>query len=103
MALTTCAHSRPPLDLPGLVMVSDDPLAYYIDGFLTPDECRHIRERAAPTMERAATATGKVGADRTNSVEWLPAGGDAVLEAVEDRLCDLVGCRPECTESFQVL
>ena len=42
---------------------------------------------------------------RTNSVAWLGERDQSpVLDALEDRLCDLVGgAAPECTEPFQVI
>ena len=62
------------------------------------DECDHLIKVATPLMKRALVsgdAKGEVSNVRTNSVGWVAAAGDRVLEAVEDRICDLFGCAPE--------
>lgn len=91
---------------PRAVVMSEDPLVYYVDDFITDDECAHIIARSEPTMQRARVSgarDGRTSSGRTNSVAWMAAAGDAVFEAVEDKICDMIGCRPECTESFQVI
>ena len=91
---------------PRAVVLSEDPLVYYVDDFVTDEECEHIIARSEPQMARArvsGTKDGRTSSGRTNSVAWMAAAGDPVFEAVEDRICDMVGCRPECTESFQVI
>eukprot|EP01050_Picozoa_sp_SAG11_P025149 SAG11_NODE_5580_length_1518_cov_1.463002_2_plen_140_part_01 len=86
------------------------------------DECTHIVELARPVMARARVASeasdSRQDRGRTSSVAWLPdpvgggggrVGGsaageaDPLLVALEQRLAALLGCRPECTEPFQVL
>ena len=49
-------------------------------------------------MKRALVsgdAKGEISNVRTNSVGWVASAGDRILEAVEDRICDLFGCEPE--------
>ena len=95
--------NRPP---PHAVVLCEDPLVYYIDDFTTDAECDAIIAKSEPQLKRARVSgmqDGRVSSGRTNSVAWMAAGGDEVFETVEDKVCDLVGCRPECTESFQVI
>ena len=52
-----------------------------------------------PKMQRARVSGDKLGqtsSGRTNSVHWQPAGGDPVLEVIEDKICDLVRLAPPC-------
>ena len=130
------AH-RPPA---GAVVLSEsEPLAYYVDDFVSEDEIAHLVEQAAPQLTRARVAEigasgdtdprpktedgffraccrpgtavrssrghGAEDSARTNSVAWLGEREQSpLLDALEDRLCDLVGgAAPECTEPFQVI
>ena len=99
-----------PCPPPNAVILSEKPLIYYVDDVVSPEECEYIIQAALPQMKRArvsGTAGCEEGAReskaRTNSVAWMLSQGDQTFERVEDRMCDLVGCRPECTESFQVI
>lgn len=40
---------------------------------------------------------------RSGSSCWLAARGDQILEALEDRICDVLGCCEEATEFFHVV
>ena len=91
---------------PHAVVVSSDPLVYYVDDFTTDEECDAMIDKSEPLMRRARVSgiqDGRVSSGRTNSVAWMAAAGDDVFEQVEDKVCDLIGCRAECTESFQVI
>jgi hypothetical protein len=55
------------------------------------------------TGQVSGDSKGEVSNVRTNSVGWVPAAGDPILESVEDRICGLFGVQPECTENFQVI
>ena len=62
------------------------------------DECDHLIKVATPLMKRALVsgdAKGEISNVRTNSVGWVASAGDRVLEAVEDRICELFSCKPE--------
>lgn len=62
------------------------------------------RARVSDTVASQATKVpGGESNTRTNSVAWLTGCGDPILEALEDKLCDIVGCPPENTEEFQVI
>lgn len=53
---------------------------------------------ATPLMKRALVSgdtKGEVSNVRTNSVGWVAATGDRILEGVEDRICELFGVQPE--------
>jgi hypothetical protein len=167
------AQGPPPPRIPpdAVVLSEKDPIAYYIDDFLTEAEIEHITATATPQLDRArvsdtaasqgtqlaalprrpsqsqaagfqcSAATvhlfpecapghggratpaasrpttecpasplaagskkpGGVSGTRTNKVAWLAGVGDPVLEALEDRICDVVQWRAECMEEFQVI
>eukprot|EP01048_Picozoa_sp_COSAG05_P016069 COSAG05_NODE_2021_length_3681_cov_40.184813_2_plen_211_part_00 len=91
---------------PRAVVMSESPLVYYVDDFVTDEECAHIIDKSTPSMKRARVSgekDGRTSGGRTNSVAWIAAAGDPVFESVEDKVCDMIGCRAECTESFQVI
>ena len=106
---------RPDAEAAGVRVLSESPLVYVVDDFLTAGECEHIVGLAEPQMARAVVTGAKgntVTSDRTSRVAWLPDPTaetaaedevDEVLVEVEERVCALLGCRPECTEPFQVI
>ena len=60
------------------------------------------RARVSDTVASQGTKhPGGESKTRTNSVAWLTGFGDAILEGLEDKICDIVSCRPENTEEFQ--
>jgi len=62
------------------------------------------RARVSDTVASQGTKhPGGESKTRTNSVAWLTGFGDAILEGLEDKICDIVSCRPENTEEFQVI
>jgi prolyl 4-hydroxylase len=62
------------------------------------------RARVSDTVASQGTKTpGGESKTRTNSVAWLTGSGDPILEALEDKICDIVACQPENTEEFQVI
>ena len=66
--------------------------------WVVAEECEHMIKVATPLMKRALVSgdtKGEVSNVRTNSVGWVAATGDRILEAVEDRICELFGCEPE--------
>ena len=90
----------------GATVLSESPIAYTLDNMLSDEECDHVIKAATPLMKRALVsgdAKGEVSNVRTNSVGWLAAAGDRTLETIEDRICGLFACEPECTENFQVI
>jgi len=92
---------------PTAVVLSKDPFVYYIDNFLTNTECEYIIAKAKPGLDAAKVSSSSEGGvrsqSRTNSLCWIWPNGDRGLEMIEDKICDLVACRPECTEAFQVI
>lgn len=84
-----------------------DPIIYWIDGFASDAECHHIRDLAACNLEPALVEADGYGARRpsvrTCSSCWLASRGDKILESLEDRICDALGCVEEATEFFHVV
>ena len=84
-----------------------DPVIYWLDSFASEAECRHLQDRAACKLEPALVEADGYGARRpsirTGSSCWIAARGDEILEALEDRICGVVGCREEATEFFHVV
>lgn len=84
-----------------------DPVIYWLDGFASEAECRHVHDRAACNLEPALVEADGCGARRPSirsaSSCWLAARGDKVLEDLEDRICDVLGCCEEATEFFHVV
>jgi hypothetical protein len=50
-----------PLDICPQVIVNTQPLAYYMDNFVTPEECEHFKEMATPQMSRARVSDTVAG------------------------------------------
>lgn len=89
--------------------LSMSPLVFSVEGFLTPAECRHIRDRAGPHMRQSGVALmdhdkGKEATDwRTSATYFMPSFGDAVLQSVDRRVADLTRQPEESQEDVQVL
>lgn len=87
--------------------LSAEPLIFYLDVFATPTECRHLINRATASLEPALVEADGAGlarpSIRTGAACWLAARGDPLLEALEDRICAVVGCAEEATEFFHVV
>lgn len=89
--------------------LSMSPLVFSVEGFLTPAECRHIRDRAGPHMRQSGVALmdhdkGKAATDwRTSATYFMRSFGDAVLQGVDRRVADLTRQPEESQEDVQVL
>lgn len=82
-----------------------EPLAYTIDGLVTPAECAHIIGVAAPRMGAAHVSGAKAGyvsTGRTNALCWLPHRHDETVAAVVAKIARVVRLPPEYAESLQV-
>ena len=98
---------------PGLstVVLSESPLIYTIDGFLSEEEVERFMALAQGRLRRARVIDGsgsefeaaRVKSDgRTNSSCWVP-GYDPLLAGVEERICGMLGVPCRNSERFQVI
>ncbi len=89
--------------------LSMSPLVFSVEGFLTPEECHHIRQRADPHMRQSGVALmdkdrGKEATDwRTSSTYFMPSYQDAVLQSIDRRVADLTRQPGDHQEDVQVL
>lgn len=89
--------------------LSMSPLVFSVEGFLKPEECQHIRDRAAPHMSHSGVVLmdhdrGKKATDwRTSSTHFLSSYGDVVLQSVDQRVADLTRQPVTHQEDVQVL
>lgn len=92
--------------LPDANVLSEEPLVYYLDDFITAEECASIIALAQDKMTRAVVAGGKEGVEskgRTNSVAWVPHNTNDMTKAVSEKVAKTVGVPVEHAESFQVI
>jgi prolyl 4-hydroxylase len=89
--------------------LSMSPLVFSVEGFLRPEECRHIRERSAPHMAQSGVSLmdkdkGKAATEwRTSSTYFLPSYGDKTLQSIDRRVADLTRQPVTHQEDVQVL
>jgi prolyl 4-hydroxylase len=98
----------PPGDTPWIETLSWSPRAFLYHGFLTPEECAHIRGLARPRLERsqvvdAATGASKTDDVRTSSGVFLETAETEVVKRVEARVAAWAGVPVSHQEQLQVL
>jgi len=86
--------------------VSDDPIVWVIDDFVTDVECEHIVQIAARRMSEAKVS--RVGENalsekRTGSVAWVKHDQTPIVEGLVKRVSDLIGVPAHHSESLQVI
>ena len=98
----------PPAEKPWIETLSWSPRAFLYHGFLTPEECEHIRGLARPRLERsqvvdAATGASKTDNVRTSSGVFLETAETEVVKRVEARVAAWAGVPVSHQEQLQVL
>lgn len=88
-------------------MVSWQPRALLLHGFLTDAEADHMVGLAAPSLERsrviAQNGSGVLDSVRTSSGTFLPKGADAVVAGVEARVAAVTHLPVSHAENLQIL
>jgi prolyl 4-hydroxylase len=84
------------------------PRAFVYHGFLTPEECAHVRELATPRLERSmvvdsATGSGKLDDIRTSYGVFLGTAEDEVVARIEQRVAEWSQTPVTHQEQLQVL
>ena len=90
----------------GANIMSENPLVFTIDNFITADDCEHVISLAKDLMQRAVVsgAAGGVKSEgRTNSVAWIPHANSPRLLEIVGRVADTLGVPVEHAENFQVI
>ncbi len=93
--------------------LSDDPLIFYIDDFLTPDQCEAIKRAGMPHLERSTGGLERsISSYRTSSTAWVNTESvqDPVLREllldVEDNIAEIIGFPVEnqvCACAFKLV
>ncbi len=99
-------HPRPPAGLPGLEILSEDPLVYTIAGFASAAECAALRAEAAQKLTPPQLSGVKIAEDasvRTGDLAWLDFPTFPASRAYGQRVADLLGRPLETSESLQVV
>jgi len=91
---------------PDAKILSVDPLVCVMDNFIDADLCKHLIYLAKPNMERASVAQNGATEKsdvRTNQVTFLQHGSDLQLQALVDRIANLVGIPSSHAEALQMI
>lgn len=98
-----------PLSLPPPIRLQSEPLIERLPGFLSPDECRYLIDRALPALEPAVVIDPQTGQQMLDPVRRARATGfpfvleDPALHAINRRIAAATGTRYEQGEPVQVL
>jgi prolyl 4-hydroxylase len=87
-------------------VLSNDPLVFTIDNFLTNEECDHLIALAKPNFQQALVSDGKKGVvskGRTGSNCWIKKDTDKITRGVAKKISNLVQIPLENTENFQAI
>ena len=75
-------------------------------GFLTPEECAHLIERARPVLRKSRVVLGRetdlMDTGRGSSSAFLEATGDSMIRKIKLRIAELTETRVEFQELIQV-
>jgi hypothetical protein len=75
-------------------------------GFLTPEECAHLIERARPVLRKSRVVLGHEGGfmdtNRGSSSAFLEATGDSMIRKIKLRIAELTETGAERQELIQV-
>ncbi len=87
-------------------VLSEEPLIFAIDNFLTEEECEHFIDIAKPNMKRAFVSDNKVGvfsAGRTGSNTWIKHNTDKITKKIAMKVSIILKIPMENAESFQAI
>ena len=93
-------------------VLCNDPEIFYIDNFLTHDECNLIIKLSQDNMKPASVSyldkdkdkySTNIYKGRTNSSYWLPHDHHPVLNDIVQRISSKLDCNSKCFESFQII
>ena len=87
-------------------ILSDDPIVFTIDNFLTNEECEHFIKIAKPNLQRAFVSDSKVGvfsAGRTGSNTWIKHNTDNITKKIAMKVSIILNLPLETAESFQAI
>jgi prolyl 4-hydroxylase len=88
------------------MQLSDDPVVWVVDGFVTAAESEHVIELGARDLDVAKVSrlgASSESAKRTGSVAWVGHHETALVRALVRRVGDLVGIPSTHAESLQVV
>lgn len=88
------------------IALSEDPIVWQFDNFLSSEECRHFITVARDNMQRSVL--GEPGKQRptdyrTGNMHWINKHHDSITTAVAQRMSNLVDIPVDNAESFQIL
>jgi len=86
--------------------ISDDPLIWVVDDFVSADECRHVVELADGRMAEALVSRlghNAASEQRTGEVCWMHHDETPVVHALVDRIAGFVGLPTQHAENLQVV
>lgn len=91
-----------------LMMISRRPRAMLFSGFMTPDECKAIRELAEPAMKRSKVHVEdredeQTSYTRTSNQTWLRHGSHPIVDQLYQRAQRLTRWPTSRMESIQIL
>ena len=84
----------------------ESPLVHITDDVVSPLECAHIIELAAPKMNQARVSGAggvRYSSGRSNTRTWMRQDVDAQVRRVAERIAGLVGLPLTHAESLQVI
>ena len=87
-------------------VLSEDPIIFTIDNFLTEEECEHFIKIAQPNLKRAFVSDNKVGvfsAGRTGTNTWIKHDTDKITKKIAMKVSIILNIPLKNAESFQAI
>ena len=87
-------------------IISEEPLVFTIDNYLTDEECEHFIKISEKHMQRAYVSDnnkGMISAGRTGSNHWVDHHRDDITKRVGERIANEIGHPLEHSEKYQVI
>ena len=88
------------------VIISENPLVFTIDNYLTHEECDHFIKLSENNLNRAFVSdnsTGMISSGRTGLNYWVDHHRDEITTRVGERIAKEVGHPLENAEKYQII
>lgn len=87
--------------------LSDHPSVRIYHNFITEEEAKHLISLGASKLKRSAVVSeeglAQISAERTSSSASLGKSQDTIVQSIEEKVAQILGCSIDCIEPLQIV